>query len=1212
MAFIVRNFARAFPLALLISALLFQPLRFSAFLLPPTALAQTIPTPDPTLLPVATLLQSPLVGAYGALNVPGLPAGGSYQDPTTNVKIYKLTSATFPTTGYSWTHSYSEGGDEVSLPHTGTTRTIHLYTNAGWHWLIDFTPGVGVSNPRMLDGVLKPWMDLAFAFSNNPATPYYAYTATTGGIRRFDVRTMTEVPGNGWPLLNETNASWFHQSANDAFFVWMRGVRSTPVVGYEPATGTLKTFAGTGYNMIQPRVDRAGRYVGITLDAPNVNGAIFWDWQTNSVVWVHPGDPAAPFAHIASLKRRWLGVQWNEGPYPPPFYRIYPDVPSSAVDLGTGATYPADATTVHGSGNWIQNPANLGDQWAVFLHYGSLVPTGTWLAPGGMVLITENGQRRLLAHSYNTSANYTFYSFAKFSPDGNYVLFTSDMNGSPRSDVFLAELPTSGAPPAPSINTLTPSSIGVGAAGFILTVTGSNFTPTSVVQWNGTSRATTFSSSAQLQATILANDVVNAGTAQVTVLTPAPGGGLSGALPFTMSPNFLASVVRAGTGSGTVTSTPAGISCGTSCAASFLSGTTVTLTATPAVNSVIGVWSGCDTVAGSQCTVTVSSARTVTATFQAQPATPPSVSMTSPTAGTQVAGAIPISASASSSVGIAGVQFQLDGVNLGAELTTFPYTMTWNTAAVANGSHTLAAVARDTTSTRTTSLSIGVTVGNPPIISSVAVSSITSSSGSVVWTTNMPSTSQIEYGLTTSYGNTTPFDTTLVTAHAVTLTNLASGTFYHYRVRSQDAAGIMSISGDFTLTTSVPSTTTPPTSTTTPAAIGPSTQPVVWANLVNVVATGGSLQKTTGCDGCFDAGAITQQQISSGNGYIEFTATEAGALRYAGLAHAFTPTNEGTIDFAFRFQSGIAEVRELGVYRTDVPFITGDVFRISVVSGTVRYYKNGGLVYTSTVPATYPLVGASALASLYATVTNATMGSASPQVVWANLVNVVATGGSLQKTSGCDGCFDAGAITQQQISSGNGYIEFTATETGALRYAGLAHAFTPTNQGTIDFAFRFQSGIAEVREMGAYRANVSFITGDVFRISVASGTVRYYKNGGLVYTSAVPATYPLVGASTLASLYATVTNATISGTSAIAPIPLAPVAWSIVAPPAAPKGNFLETAVAAWTTTTPLMSQQPVAPVTTLRDRPAKSTRHGRGQTVTAAAVVSLLKVRLS
>src|SRR3989442_435020 len=521
--------------------------------------------------------------------------------------------------------------------------------------------------------------------------------------------------------------------------------------------------------------------------------------------------------------------------------------------------------------------------------------------------------------------------------------------------------------------------------------------------------------------------------------------------------------------------------------------------------------------------------------------------MSSPTAGTQVAGGVPISASATSPVGIAGVQFQLDSVNLGAEVTAASYTMPWNTASVANGAHALAAVARDTTLIRTTSVTVGVTVGNPVIISSVTMSSSTSSSAGVAWTTNMPSTSQIEYGLTTSYGTSTSLDTASVTVHAVTPANLASGTLYLCQVNTKNAIGILAISAHFTLTPlPAPSTTPPTTSTTAPAATGPITQPVVWANLANASATGGSLQKMSGCDGCFDAGAISQQQISSGTGYIEFTATETGALRYAGLAHAFAPNNQDTIDFAFRFQTGVAEVREMGVYRTDVPFISGDVFRIIAAAGTVRHYKTGPLVYTSTAATTYPLMGATALATLYATVTNATIGSASPQVVWANLANVIATGGSLQKMSGCDGCFDAGAISQQQISSGTGYIEFTATETGALRYAGAAHAFTPNNQDTIDFAFRFQTGVAEVREMGVYRTDVPFISGDVFRIIVVSGTVRYYKNGTLVYTSTVAATYPLVGATALATLYATVTNATSGPSTSIVPIPLAPAAMPIL------------------------------------------------------------------
>ena len=175
------------------------------------------------------------------------------------VKIYKLTSATFPASSPNWGHDYSEGGDEVSLPYNGTTRAV-LVAPERQHWLVDFTPGVGVSNPRPLTGNLAPFMDLSFTFSNNPATPYYAYVSSGSTIRRFDIRTMTEAPGDGWPVTGETSAMWLHQSENDGFFVWMRGATGSTIVGYEPSTGTKKTYTNSGLN--EPRIDRAGRYVG--------------------------------------------------------------------------------------------------------------------------------------------------------------------------------------------------------------------------------------------------------------------------------------------------------------------------------------------------------------------------------------------------------------------------------------------------------------------------------------------------------------------------------------------------------------------------------------------------------------------------------------------------------------------------------------------------------------------------------------------------------------------------------------------------------------------------------------------------------------------------------------------------------------------------------------------------------------------------------------
>jgi hypothetical protein len=276
-------------------------------------------------------------------------------------------------------------------------------------------------------------MDLAFTFSNNPATPYYAYVSDGSAIRRFDLRTMREVPGDGWPQA-DPNAVWMHQSENDGMFVWMRGSTGPTTVIYEPATGTKKTYTDSLVN--EPRIDRAGRYVGFVMNSP-ANGLKVWDWNTNGITWSSTGDPGIPFGHCASLRRRWYQVNWNAS-FPPPFATWTPDVTNSGVNIGG----PANATLVHGNGNWIQHPADLGDQWAVFTHYGSLRPPESyWLAPGGMVLITANGQRRLLGHPYNTTSDYTFLSFAKFSPDGKYVLFTSNMNGSPRSDLFLAELP---------------------------------------------------------------------------------------------------------------------------------------------------------------------------------------------------------------------------------------------------------------------------------------------------------------------------------------------------------------------------------------------------------------------------------------------------------------------------------------------------------------------------------------------------------------------------------------------------------------------------------------------------------------------------------------------------------------------------------------------------------------------------------------------------
>src|SRR2546427_1322742 len=223
--------------------------------------------------------------------------------------------------------------------------------------------------------------------------------------------------------------------------------------------------------------------------------------------------------------------------------------------------------------------------------------------------------------------------------------------------------------------------------------------------------------------------------------------------------------------------------------------------------------------------------------------TPPTVSMTAPAAGATVSGTMTVSASATDNVGIVGVQLKLDGVNLGAEDTTNAYSISWNSTLAANGTHTLTAVARDAAGNTATSAAVSVTVDNtPPIISSVSAFNISSSQATITWATNQASDSQVEYGLTTAYGSSTPLNSSLLTAHAVTLTGLQATTTYHYRVKSRDAAGNLATSADFTLTTliAVPDLTPPsvPTNLGT-SAVSSSQMNLSWTASTDNVGVAG-------------------------------------------------------------------------------------------------------------------------------------------------------------------------------------------------------------------------------------------------------------------------------------------------------------------------------------------------------------------------------------
>lgn len=102
----------------------------------------------------------------------------------------------------------------------------------------------------------------------------------------------------------------------------------------------------------------------------------------------------------------------------------------------------------------------------------------------------------------------------------------------------------------------------------------------------------------------------------------------------------------------------------------------------------------------------------------------------------------------------------------------------------------------------------------PPVITFISPTPNGDASASVLffWKTDEPADSQVEYGLTASYGSQSGINSSLVTNHYFTLTGLTASATYHYRVKSKDAAGNLAISGDQVFT-NAPRDFTPPTIT---------------------------------------------------------------------------------------------------------------------------------------------------------------------------------------------------------------------------------------------------------------------------------------------------------------------------------------------------------------------------------------------------------------
>ncbi len=116
---------------------------------------------------------------------------------------------------------------------------------------------------------------------------------------------------------------------------------------------------------------------------------------------------------------------------------------------------------------------------------------------------------------------------------------------------------------------------------------------------------------------------------------------------------------------------------------------------------------------------------------------------------------------------------------------------------------------RESTYSNEASKSISADV-TAPVISGVYASAISTDSVSINWITSEPATSQVDYGMTSSYGYSTQTNTAYRTAQIQSISGLAPSTTYYFRVRSVDQSGNAAVSPGFTFRTAAPADTTAP------------------------------------------------------------------------------------------------------------------------------------------------------------------------------------------------------------------------------------------------------------------------------------------------------------------------------------------------------------------------------------------------------------------
>jgi hypothetical protein len=534
------------------------------------------------------------------------------------------TGGTMTVTG---NYTQSAGGTQVDGAFTGTAVNINAGTLSG--------NGGTITGPTSLAGVLRPGDSATMAGVLSISGAYAqaaagAYNVAVGGLSA----------GSQFGQVNITSAAT------------LNGTLSASLInGFSPVAGNSFTILNSG--------GRTGTFAATNLPALPCGGTWQVSYTTTSAV-LSVVNPAPTISSLSPPSAGAGGPAFTltvngSGFVCGSTVKFNGNARTTTFVSPTQVTAAIPASDIVNTGSYNVTVTNAapggGTSNAAVFTVNNSIPTITSISPssatagGPAFSLTVNGTNFVSGStvSFNGNARTTAFVSATqltaailagdIATAGTYdVIVTNPSPGGGTSNAATFTVNN----PVPTITTISPSSATAGGPAFTLTVNGTNFVSSSTVSFNGNARTTTFVSATRVTAAIPATDIATAGTYNVTVTNPSPGGGTSNAATFTVSGSTQPlTVTLAGTGSGTVTSSPSGINCPGTCSANFNTGTVVTLTASPASGSTFGGWSGACTGTGT-CSVTMNASKSVTASFNLSGGPIVTLSTTSLSFGNQV------------------------------------------------------------------------------------------------------------------------------------------------------------------------------------------------------------------------------------------------------------------------------------------------------------------------------------------------------------------------------------------------------------------------------------------------------------------------------------------------------------------------------------------------------------------------------------------------